>query len=488
MISKKFFKSSFIYTVVGALPMLAGFILLPFYTGDILSEKNYGYLTLHLVFGLLFQSVFVFCLDNFIGPVIIESREDKTLLKNKLAAINYYSLVFGGIFILTLVLAGPFIFRYSFQGQSPLQFYPFIFMTVITSFFNAYFKQYCNHLIYSDEPYRYLVANLVNFVTTIGISITALYYFGDSIAGPLTGRLLSGVIIFVLAFIFMNKHYGAKSDPVFLKEIIKFCAPFAGFYILNWTFNNGDRFFIEKMLSTELVGLFDFGIKCTLGIEVLFSGMNNSIYPKIYVLIAEKASPEKLKVHINKYASGYLITIILATVFTLCTVPFAIILFIKKVFYHKALAFLAILTTAQILKVLYNIYLAPLLFYKRTDLIARSFIYATFVQLLLTYVLIYFFGFNGIIVAYILSKPFQVLFIFMESNKLIKLPINGVKQMLLPFIIGAVVFALQLIIKDNNALYYNPLVGVIIFIITLFFYRNEVIPFTEDLLRKLKVS
>ena len=88
MISKKFFKSSLIYSTVGTLPVLSGFVLLFFYTGGILSTKTYGYLTLHLSFTLLFQSFISFCLESFIGPVIFESKEKPTELKLKIASIK----------------------------------------------------------------------------------------------------------------------------------------------------------------------------------------------------------------------------------------------------------------------------------------------------------------------------------------------------------------------------------------------------------------
>jgi O-antigen/teichoic acid export membrane protein len=486
MISKKFFKSSLTFSLVGALPMLSGFILLPFYTGDILSEKNYGYLTLHLAFSLLFQSIFVFCLDHYVGPIIIESKHDEKQLKKRMSAINYYSLLFSIIFITILFIAGPFIFNSYFEKDSPMQFYPFMYFTVITSFFNAYFKLYCNYLIYTEQPNRYLIVNIINFILTIGISISALYLFGDSIMGPLTGRLISGVVIFILAFIYIYKNYGIKSDSEFLKEIIKFCLPLLIFLILFWVFNNGDRFFIEKMLSTELVGLFDFGIKCTLGIEVIFSGLNNSIYPKIYTLIKEKASKEKIKEVVNKYASGYLVVIIIAIIITLTTVPFAVTILIKKTFYHKALAFLAILTLGQIFKVLYYIYLAPLLYHKRTDLIAKSFVFATSIQLLITYLLIYFLGFNGIIIAYLVTKPFQILFVYIESNKFMQIPINITKQIILPLTLCAAILSLQLIVKNNQAIAYNPLIAILILFITAFFYRNEIKPFYKTIISKFK--
>ena len=115
MISEKFFKSSLIYSVVGALPMLSGFVLLFFYTGGILSTKTYGYLTLHLSFTLLFQSFISFCLESFVGPVIFECKDKPQELKSKIASINYYSLLFSGLVIISLAVVGPFIFKFSFK-------------------------------------------------------------------------------------------------------------------------------------------------------------------------------------------------------------------------------------------------------------------------------------------------------------------------------------------------------------------------------------
>jgi O-antigen/teichoic acid export membrane protein len=483
MISKKFLKSSLIYSTVGALPVLSGFVLLFFYTGGILSTKTYGYLTLHLSFTLLFQSFISFCLESFIGPVIFESKDKPAELKLKIANINYYSLLFSFLTIFLFSIIGPFIFEFSFKDALPMQFYPFVFCSLITAFFNAYFKLYSNYLIYTEQPNQFLISNIVNFIATIVISLIGLYSFGDSIMGPLMGRLLSGLIIFLIAFVFMQKQFGAKSNSVFFTDIKKFCIPLLVYSVLNWVFNYADRIFIEKALTTDLVGLFDFGIKCTLGIEIIFSGMNNSVYPKIYSLIKENASAEKLKENINKYASGYLIVVILSIIFTLITVPIAVHFLIKTAYYHKALAFLGILAVGQIFKVLYYIYLAPLFYYKRTGLVAKSFVFITIVQLTFTAVLMYYFKFNGIIIAYLISKPFQILFVYIESKKFIKIPIIVMKQIVLPIVLCTFVLVLQVLIKDNEVLYYNPILGLLMLLITAIFYRNEINPFYKQFIK-----
>ena len=127
--------------------------------------------------------------------------------------------------------------------------------------------------------------------------------------------------------------------------------------------------------------------------------------------------------------------------------------------------------------------MGPLLYFKRTDLIARSFIFSTSIQLAITFPLIYFLGFNGIIIAYIINKPFQVLFVYLESKRMVYLPINPLKQITLPCVLFGVALFFQLLVKDNQAFYYNPMIGMIILAITAFFYRREIKPFFFSLIK-----
>lgn len=476
MISSKFLKSSVIYSFVGALPLLSGFVLLFFYTGGILSTKTYGYLTLHLTFTLLFQSFITFCLESYIGPIYFEYKKNYNQLKIKIASINYYSLAFALFVILIISIIGPFTFKYSFDNVEALQFFPFVFSSLITAFFNSYFKIYSNYLIFSQQQKTFLIANLINFFSTILFSLIGLYWFKDSVAGPLFGRFISGLIIFTLAFYYMQTNFGYLKDPSFFKSIKLFCIPLIIYSILNWIYNYADRIFIEKLLNTDLVGLFDFGIKCTLGIEIIFTGMNNSIYPKLYEIMNSDYDSLKIKEHVNKYASGYLIVVIISIAVTLFFIPFVITFLIKNIYYHKAMAFIALLCIAQLFKVLYYIYLAPLFFYKKTDLIAKSFIYITITQLLITIILVKYLGFNGILLAFVLSKPFQILFVYFESNKYYDLKINYVKQIFLPVFLVTIVLALQILIQNNQTYWYNPFIALIILVITLIFYRKEIRP------------
>ena len=66
MISKNFFKSSLIYSVVGALPYASGFILLPVFI-KYLSQEQVGLNALYFTIIYFVQVFSTFGLDSYIG-------------------------------------------------------------------------------------------------------------------------------------------------------------------------------------------------------------------------------------------------------------------------------------------------------------------------------------------------------------------------------------------------------------------------------------
>src|SRR4051812_1988819 len=83
MITKSFFKSSLVFTIGGALPMLASIILLPFYT-NFLSAVQYTQVLFYISISLLFQILFSFSIESYFGirytQLIPEPEQQKRFL------------------------------------------------------------------------------------------------------------------------------------------------------------------------------------------------------------------------------------------------------------------------------------------------------------------------------------------------------------------------------------------------------------------------
>src|ERR1017187_9941455 len=183
MISKNFLKSSFIYTVIGALPLGSSIILLPFYT-NFLSTSDFGLLAIYIGFTFLIQIAVNFGMDTYIGIHYIHTADDQKKLKESLGTVITLLLISGLLFTLVFLCIGDFSFKNIFI-RGDINFYPFGFMSVLTAFFNSFFKTYSNLLINQQRPERFLWINLFNFILTIIISIIGIFLYPHTLIGPM---------------------------------------------------------------------------------------------------------------------------------------------------------------------------------------------------------------------------------------------------------------------------------------------------------------
>lgn len=139
MISKNLIKSSLIYTVFGALPMVSGFILLLFYTNvNYISKPDFGAFIIYISFTLFLQTLINLGLDTYVGVSYFENKHDKIINKSKIGALTGYLVLWGIIIIAIFSLTGESIFKLVFQSKD-IFFYPYGFIAVITAFCNSFF-------------------------------------------------------------------------------------------------------------------------------------------------------------------------------------------------------------------------------------------------------------------------------------------------------------------------------------------------------------
>ncbi|MGZ4042232.1 MAG: hypothetical protein ACXVO9_03445 [Bacteroidia bacterium] len=89
MISKSFLKSSLIFTIGGALPMVASIILLPLYT-NFLSDIQYTQVAFYIGISLLFQILFSYSIESYFGIEYTRLHADPVRQKTSLAQFQFY--------------------------------------------------------------------------------------------------------------------------------------------------------------------------------------------------------------------------------------------------------------------------------------------------------------------------------------------------------------------------------------------------------------
>ncbi len=147
MISKSFIKSSLLFTLGGALPMLAGILLLPFYTNK-LGDSLYTQVLFYISISMLFQILFSFSIENYFGIKYTKLGENEKEQKRFTGTVAILLLIIGAVVLLAASFFGNLLFKGIYREELGMEFWPWGFYSVLTGFFNSYFKAASICLIY----------------------------------------------------------------------------------------------------------------------------------------------------------------------------------------------------------------------------------------------------------------------------------------------------------------------------------------------------
>lgn len=476
MISKNLLKSSFIYTFIGALPLASAFFLLPFYT-NYLSKSDFGLLALYISFSAFIQIIINSGLDTYIGISFFEHKGHEDKLNSQIGSIAAYLLLLGIIVIFLLTVFGNPIFSLIFKN-SEMHFFPFGLMSVLTAFFNSFFKTYTNLLINQKRPDRFLWVNSANFIMTIGFSLTGLLMYPFSLTGPIWGRFLSGVGIFIIALYSFQNEFGLrfKFGSTF-RNAFTFSLPVLIFFFLQWIVSNNYPYIIDHLMTTEDIAMFDFAVKCTLLIEFALSGLSSAIMPNVFALLKNKAlkgsTPE-----LNKYFSTFTAVSLVVIPFLTLIIPILVPLVKIKADYFEAFIFIAILGISFVSRGLYNYFLAPIYFFKKTKVLPKIYLFTAIIQITASIIFIKYWGLWGAVWASLLTKILQNVFLYLEARRFFIFRFNKLKLIILPLLVISLISISEAFFSYQNLFWKHLTQFLFSFLLVTIVYRKEIIDFS----------
>lgn len=471
MISKSFIKSSIIYSLVGSLPLASGFILLPVFAVH-LGSNLYGQLALYTAFTMLIQIIINLSLDYGLQITYFENKSEKLDLERRIGSIVSGMLIIGVLFIAILAITGQFFFKKIFPN-SGLEFYPFGFYSLITAFFNGFSKSYNNLLINQQNPVRFLWINLLNFSLTVFLTIILLLRFPNTLIGPITARAISSGIVFLISLFLIVRQFKLSFNWTFLKTTIFLCFPVLLNYLLNWSLGYSDRFIITGFLTIRDTGIFDFALKATFVIDILLTGLYSTISPKLlnYLISNNKRKSDQFY---NSYFNSF-------TGFTLVLIPLTVLIIhlVVPIFHVKpdyliSLKYVGLISISFLSKSLLLMFNTPLYAFKKTYMLPKIFGIAAVVQIIISIILIKYFGLMGAILSMILNKPIQVILTAWQTKKFFFFSFNTNKMIVMPIIFFIIFISIELITFKYSSMIFYYLEFFSALILVSFFFRNEI--------------
>jgi len=481
MISKKFLTSSFVYTVVGALPLASSIILLPFYTWYLKTDK-FGELAIYISFTFLMQIIAGFSMEGAISVFYYDYKHDKTKLKHYVGSLVSGMITSGIITMLMSLCFGNLLFKAIFKGDE-ISFYPYGFMSVVTAFFNVFFKAYTSLLINQQKPFKFFLVNFFNFVITIIISLGGLYFYKHTLVGPMWGRLLSGVGIFILALVLFISEFGIYIHLEYIKKTLKYCFPLVLYFIILWSLNYLDRYIINYFMNPSDVGIYDFTSRGTSVIDFIMIGLSNAMMPKLFS-IWQNDKLENNSADVNRYFHSFSAIGVLLIAGIILFLPILIPLVIYNHAYYVSFKYIPLAALNYVSRALILVYFLPIYFFKKTKALPWIYFACALIQIPLTIILVKHYGLWGALWSAILTKPVQIIFMYLATRKLIKYSYNVVKMIILPTLYSVMVIFGEIYFKMINPVWIHLAEMIISCLVVYLLFRKELISSFQKIIVK----
>lgn len=445
--------------------MAAGLILLPFYT-NYLNDLQFTQVAFYISVSMLLQILFSYSIESYFGIKYTQLYNEPGQQKKFVGTISILLLLIGAILLLISALTGNLIFGRTFNPDYQMSFWPYGFWSVLTAFFNSYFKASTNALIYFKKPLLFLIANFVNFVATISISVGGLFLFPDTIAGPIYGRLLSGLIIFFIAqYIFMSNGE-FRFEKSFLNDLTAFCTPYVFYVLCGWALLYVDRYILQSYISTTDFNTYDLILKCFFGIEFLQNSLSAVIFPKLYEIWSKQEKPETTK-ESNRYFNVFTAVNITQLILFCIAIPLLYKVLIHKESFYQSEKYIGVIAAGYGLRSILNFYLSTILFTKSTKTLLVIFGISALFQVFVTYFAVKEFGLMGAIYGGLSTKVLQVILSSLLTKGIFVYDFNYLKIYGLPFLYLLVSILSFIFFPGYNILVY---VAQLLFFSVLFYF------------------
>lgn len=254
---KQLGKDSFIYGMGDGLKRAIGFLLLPVYT-RFLSPGDYGQLELLMVMSTMILIVtsqgMSTAFFRFYG------FSDNDTRRSELINTSFYYLLFSALISCALffVFANQFAILLSEQDTT---FTLFVKIIALTAFFQISsivpFQIYRAKL----QTIKYVTVSIVGFLVQVTLNIFFVASLKMGVKGVLLGNATSASFVFMLNLFLTRNTLTFNFSFSALKDMLKFGMPLIFVGIFNWILQVSDRILLQKLATTDQVGLYSLGFR-----------------------------------------------------------------------------------------------------------------------------------------------------------------------------------------------------------------------------------
>ena len=405
-------KNSVIYLSSSILNKAIPFLLLPILT-KYLSPEEYGVLS-------IFQLLISFS-TAFVGMNMSANISKNFFKYNK----QQTSLMIGNILIillLTTLIYFLITLGVSFYYQKIFS-VPSNWVVIIPVLSFMFMINTINLTILRNQEKAILfgIYEIANTAVNMGVTILLLLMYHYGWYSQAVGMTFAYTLFFIISFLHLKKNSFIilKYDGAEAKKILKLSIPLIPHVVGGIIIALSDRFFIERMVSLEMVGIYSVGYMFGVVVILFTDAFIKAWSPWFYKILSDADNAKKIK--IVKYSYLYILaTFIVAfgiSIFAKFIIPYVV-----NVRYVGAEIYVFWIAIGYAVHGVYKIFFPYLVHISKTSFLGVSTIIAAVLNLIFNYFLIKEFGAIGAAYSTVLSFIESASLVFWYQNKHFKMP------------------------------------------------------------------
>jgi O-antigen/teichoic acid export membrane protein len=297
---QKVLVNSGIYGISNILIKGVNFFLLPLYT-VYLTTQDYGILSVVNSYTYLFTIIFTFGLSRSTVRFYFIYRKNpddvKKLWGTIITFIYTSALFFGIIFILfKSFLITPFI--------KNIDFFPYIFLGMMTVFLNPAFAVYQSTLPARHKAAKYGIQNISRATIRISITLLLVVVIELGVVGVLLSQVITAFVFLIYTFFAFRSEITLGFNKKMLKETLSYSVPLIPISLANWFYTTIDIIFLNNLKSTASAGIYNIGFQLGGILLLIIDSVHSAFKPFFYESMEEGESG---KIKIINYAEAFVI-------------------------------------------------------------------------------------------------------------------------------------------------------------------------------------
>ena len=271
---KSIFTSTILYSLVGILPSIVGFLLLPFFL-TVIPAEQYGIYVLINSFSTILGVIMGLKLESAYRVFFFEQHD-----KKKYLGILFTSLLMSSTLIsLVTILFGDLLFKKVFGAD--VKFFPYGLLAVINIFIGSINILYAIDCQNREKRKAYVWYALAASFLSISIQYLGIMVFKHGILSFFVAALITGVVQF--GYILSTGMFTIiKIERSIINESLRYSLPLIPFLFLLTAEQQIDRFFLKKYHSLELLGIYALLLTASGFFSVLINSLDNALRPRLF--------------------------------------------------------------------------------------------------------------------------------------------------------------------------------------------------------------